>query len=94
MEERFPGIERRLDNVEAGQLRLEAGQRRLEVRLDKVEMRLDKVEIRLEDLCDQVKQVAEGHSVILSAIASGFNELDEKMARRFEPIEAALFRRR
>jgi hypothetical protein len=55
---------------------------------------LDKVEIRLEDLSDQVKQVAEGHAAILSAVARGFSELDDKIAKRFGPIEAALFRGR
>ena len=66
----------------------------LETRFDRLETRLDKVEVTLEEMRDNVKQVAEGHFAIFSAVQRGFQQLDEKIDRRLEPIEAAVLRGR
>ncbi len=97
MEARLARIEGLLDNLVAGQQRLETGQQRLETgqrELEagqvRLEARLDRVEVNLEDMRDQIKQVAEGHLVLLSTMTRGLNELEERISRRLEPIEAAL----
>lgn len=90
MEEQLARMEGLLDNLVAGQQRLETGQRGLEAGQLRLEARLDRVEVNLEDMRDQIKQVAEGHLVLVSTVTRGLNELEEKIVRRLEPIEAVL----
>jgi hypothetical protein len=72
-DERLERIEAKIDGVIIGQA--------------EHSKRLDRLEIGQEELNDKVKQIAEGHAVVLRELDQGFVSLQAVIRERLEPLE-------
>ena len=83
LDHRFSGksssVDRRLENLERGQVALTERMDGVEQRLDRVEVRLDRVEVRLE-----------GVEVRLEGVEHRLGALENTTRRGFDRIEASL----
>ena len=103
-EDRFAGIEEKLNTLvsgqadlqagqqamEAGQQSLEIGQHALQAGQTRIEARLGKVEITQEAMRDEIKQIAEGHGATQAGIARGFETLRDHIDRKIDPFILAV----
>lgn len=72
------------DQLVVGQDELRVGQISLGNRFDRLER---KTEIALEQLQDEVRHIAEGHTALEIKMDKGFAELREDLDRRLYPLE-------